>query len=66
MHAVDLVAGAERRWEIGTPVEGTARGEAPPVVSGRPADLTAYLLGRPVPGRLESTAGGPPPLPGWL
>jgi maleylpyruvate isomerase len=51
---------AEVRREIGT------SGDAPVAVSGRLADLTAYLLGRPVSGRLESVAEGPPTLPGWL
>ena len=55
------LAGADRRWEIGSPADG-----APVTVSGEPADLAAYLLGRPVRGRLDGGADGPPPLPGWL
>lgn len=52
--------GADRRWRIGT------SGDAAVTVSGPPADLAAYLLGRPVPGRLDAPADGPPPLPSWL
>ncbi|MDP9846508.1 maleylpyruvate isomerase family mycothiol-dependent enzyme [Streptosporangium lutulentum] len=59
-HVALRATDAEGHWEIG------ASGGAPVAVSGNLADLTAYLLGRPVPGRLESAAESPPSLPSWL
>jgi maleylpyruvate isomerase len=61
-HVALVATGGEPRWELGS------SGGDPVTVSGAPADLAAYLLGRPVTGRLESGAGAgrPPALPGWL
>ncbi len=73
VHAVDLAAGltfadlpGDFLRELREDIRAKRGHHAVPDVKGSPADVTAYLAGRPASGVTSADGGPPPTLPPWL